>query len=232
MTIGASDETPSRTGVRGPARVAGLAGLAFVVLFVVGVVALNAVPAPSASDDEILRFYESESMRLANLIGAYIVPFSAIAFLWFMAALRTLLVDPNEERSETLSRVQLAAGILFVGGAFVAAAAVSAAAASIEFFDSSETDPDLLRQLPQLGYSIMFVLTIRMAGMFIAVTSRLGRWLLPRWLTIGGYLLAAVLLLTTSFSELIVLVFPAWVVVLCAWLLLGPAQEPAGHSSR
>ena len=155
------------------------------------------------------------------------MPFSAIAFLSFIAALRTLLVDPNEQRSETFSRVQLAAGILFVAGAFVAAATASAAATSIEFFDSSETDPALLRQLPQLGYSVMFVFTIRMAGMFIAVTSRLGRWLLPGRLTVIGYLLAAVLLLTVSFSALIALVFPAWVVVLCAWLLLGRERRGA-----
>ena len=72
----------------------------------------------------------------------------------------------------------------------------------------------------------MFVFTIRMAGMFVAVTSRLGSWLFPRWLTVIGYLAAAVLLLTVSFTELIVLLFPAWVVVLCVWLLLGPARKP------
>ena len=228
MTVGARAETPSGTGLRGPARVAGLAGLAFAVLFVVGFTALNTLPGPSAPDDEILRFYDDQNKRQLSVVGAYIVPFSAIAFLWFIAALRTLLVDPNEQRSETLSRVQLAAGILFVAGAFVAAATASAAATSIEFFESSETDPALLRQLPQLGYSVMFVFTIRMAGMFIAVTSRLGRWLLPGWLTVIGYLLAAVLVLTVPFSELIALVFPAWVIVLCAWLLLGPGRERGG----
>ncbi len=197
------------------------------VLFVVGFVALHAVPDPSASDEEILRFYDDQTRRLTSVVGAYIVPFSAIAFLWFMAALRTLLVDPNEQRSETLSRVQLAAGILFIAGAFVSASAGSAAPASIEFFESSETDPYLLRQLPQLGYSVLFVFAIRMAGMFIAVTSRLGGWRFPGWLRLGGYLLAAVLLLTVSFSELIVLVFPAWMLALCAWLLLGPARGRA-----
>ena len=66
-----------------------------------------------------------------------------------------------------------------------------------------------------------------MAGVFIATTSGLGRGLLPAWLRIGGFLLAAALLVTVSFSELLVLLVPAWVAILSAWLLLVLAREDA-----
>ena len=66
-----------------------------------------------------------------------------------------------------------------------------------------------------------------MAGVFIATTSSLGRGLLPGWLRVFGFILAAVLLLTISFIELVVLLVPIWVSVVSVWLLLVPARERA-----
>ena len=123
---------------------------------------------------------------------------------------------------------RFATGILFVAAVFMAAAAMATSATAVEFLDSPEDlDPDLLRAFPQLAYSIMFIFGIRMAGVFVATTSGLGRGLLPAWLRIGGFLLAVALLLTVSFSELLVLLFPAWVAILSVWLLLVLAREGA-----
>ena len=66
-----------------------------------------------------------------------------------------------------------------------------------------------------------------MAGVFIATTSGLGRGLLPGWLRIVGFVLAATLLLSVSFIELLVLLIPAWVAVISAWLLVVLAREGA-----
>ncbi len=225
----AANEQAGPPGRRTQARVAGLAGLAFVVLFVAGFVILQASPAPSGSDEEIASFYQGDGDRLLALFGAYIVPFAGIAFLWFMSAVRIVFTSEPGKRAHILAPMQFATGILFVAATFIAAAAMATSAAAVEFLDSpKDLDPDLLRAFPQLAYSIVFIFGIRMAGVFVATTSGLGRGLLPAWLRIGGFLLAAALLLTVSFSELLVLLFPAWVAILSAWLLLVLAREDAG----
>ena len=223
-----ANEQAAPPGRRTQARVAGLAGLAFVVLFVAGFVILQTSPAPSGSDEEISSFYQGGGDRLLTLFAAYIVPFAGIAFLWFMSAVRIVFTSEPGKRVHILAPMQFATGILFVAATFVAAAAMTTSAAAVEFLDSPEDlDPDLLRAFPQLAYSIIFIFGIRMAGVFVATTSGLGRGLLPAWLRIGGFLLAAALLLTVSFSELLVLLFPAWVAILSVWLLLVLAREGA-----
>ncbi|MDH3227799.1 MAG: hypothetical protein OEM67_12030 [Thermoleophilia bacterium] len=96
------------------ARIAGVTGLAFVVLFVTGMLLGSAVPDPSESDEEIVRFYRDGGERLLIILGAYILPFAGIAFLWFMAATRTLLLEPRHRPSAVLVPMQFAAGVLFV----------------------------------------------------------------------------------------------------------------------
>jgi hypothetical protein len=213
-------------GRRTQARVAGLAGLAFVVLYVAGFVILGTSPAPSGSDEEITSFYAGDGSRLLTVFGAYIVPFAGIAFLWFTSAVRIVFITEPAKRAHVLAPMQFATGILFVAAAFLAAAAMAASATAIEFAGSpADLDPGLLRAFPQLAYSIMFIFGIRMAGVFIATTSALGRGLLPGWLRIVGFVLAAALLLSVSFIELLVLLIPAWVAVISAWLLVVLARE-------
>ena len=46
---------------------------------------------------------------------------------------------------------------------------------------------------------------------------RLG--ILPRWLVVAGYLAALALMLNVSYSELFILVFPAWVAAVSVVIL-------------
>jgi hypothetical protein len=43
---------------------------------------------------------------------------------------------------------------------------------------------------------------------------------LPRWLVVSGYVIALVLLLSVSFYQLVVLVFPVWVIGVSLVILL------------
>jgi hypothetical protein len=214
---------------RQAARIAGIAGLAFVLLFAAGFALIVIAPDPSESNEAILNFYGSEGERLVTLFGAYIVPFAGIAFMWFMASTRNLLREYQHGRDPIFQSMQLVSGTLFIASLFVAAAASATQATSIAFFDAAtDVSPADLRQLPALGYALFFVFGIKVAGVFLATTSRLGRGLLPQWLTIAGYVFAIVLLLSASFVKPIVLLLPAWVAMLSVWLLLVPAREPAG----
>ncbi len=62
---------------------------------------------------------------------------------------------------------------------------------------------------------------VRMAGVFMISlgTIWLRTGLMPRWLAVATYLLALALLVVVSFSLWVMLVFPAWVTVISAYIL-------------
>jgi hypothetical protein len=102
----------------------------------------------------------------------------------------------------------------------VAAAASSVVAASVEFGDG-EVDPGVARQFPVYGAAVFFVFAFRMAAMFVFTTSAilLRAGILPRWFAWMGYAVATFLLLSASFEQWFVLVFPIWLFVLSGLLL-------------
>jgi hypothetical protein len=63
---------------------------------------------------------------------------------------------------------------------------------------------------------------MRMAAMFIFATSNIGRraGVLPTWFAIVGGLVGLFLLLSATFSQILVLVFPVWILTLCVLLVL------------
>ncbi len=210
---------------RKSARIAGIAGLAFVALFVAGFALVAIAPDPSESDERLLSFYTNEGKRIVTILGAYIIPFAGIAFMWFMASIRNLLSEYQHGRNPIFLSMQLVSGTLFIAATFVAAAASVTQATSIAFFDQADISAADLRQIPALGYALFFVFGIKMAGVFMFATSRLGRGLLPGWITVAGIVFAVVLLLSAAIIQPLALLLPAWVATLSVWLLLGPARE-------
>jgi hypothetical protein len=215
--------------------VAGMGSL-HALLFLLSYWLVTSTPGASAADQELLAFYGSGKERRLILVGLYVMPFAGIAFLWFSVALRAWIRSGARRADQLLSDVQLAAGILYVALFFVAAAAGSAMAVSIQFAHSA-VDPSLARQLPQYGRTVLIVFAMRMAAMFVFTTSRLG-WmtgLLPRWFLFVGLGVGLFLLLSATFSRALVLVFPLWLLVLCALLLAGARRDGArlnGDSER
>ena len=69
---------------------------------------------------------------------------------------------------------------------------------------------------------------IRMAGMFMFVlaTIWLRTGLMPKWLVATSYLLALVLLFSTTYSQWIILVFPAWVLLVSSCILVKVYRNP------
>ena len=70
---------------------------------------------------------------------------------------------------------------------------------------------------------------MRMAAMFVFTTSSIARsaGVLPRWFIYLGYLVGLFLLLSATFSPLLVLIFPVWLLTLCALLLWRARALPA-----
>ena len=209
-----------------PARVprsAGVAGLAFAALFVASLVLLRTHPEPNATAQEIARFYRDHEAGDLVLVGLYLVPFSGIAFLWFIAAIRQRV---GEQEDRFFATVFLGSGLLFVAMLFAAAAAAAAPVAASRFQDAPPPGAGEVGLARSLAHTLLYVYAVRAAAVFIIVTSTIGRrtGTIPRWLVALGYAGALVLLLSISFLQAIVLIFPAWVVAISVLILTATAD--------
>jgi hypothetical protein len=195
-------------------------GIAHAVLFLLAFWLLSDIPSTDATNEEIHEFYSSDESRRPVVVGLYLMPFAAIAFVWFIVAVRMWISGQVRRENILLSNVQLVAGILYVALFCGGAAANSVLAASVEFADGP-IDPVIAHQFPLFGSALLFVFAIRMAAMFVFTTTNIakGSGLLPRWFVFAGYIVGAFMLLSASFNRGLVLVFPIWLIVLCAILL-------------
>jgi hypothetical protein len=206
---------PSGPG-RGPtarvARTTIFSGIAFAVLFTAGLVLVNQVPRLGSPDSTYTAFYTTGSGGVLVTVGLYLVPFAGIAFLWFMMAFRALLDRP----ADLTQGLQLASGVAFVCMLFAGTAAAGAVALMLYFADVPAPPVSTDRVLSSIGYGLVFVYGVRMAGMFTITTTTLAQraGLMPRWLAVLSYLMAAFLLVTTTTQPATLLVYPAWVLVL------------------
>jgi hypothetical protein len=196
-------------------------GCAHALLFLLAYALLTSTPAAHAPDEELMAFYQSGSQRRLVLAGLYVMPFAGIAFLWFSVALRTWIRTDGQPWSELVAGAQHASGLLYVGIFFAAAAASSVMAVSVEYA-SSPLDPVVARLFPVYGATLLLGFAMRMAAMYVFTTSRLGRTsgALPVWFARGGLVVGLFLLLSPSFSRALVLVFPLWLLALCALLVV------------
>ncbi len=222
-----TDRRQPQRSLRRAAQLTAALGIAHAVLYFLSYFLLQLTPSGNASDAEIIRFYSSGGGRRLILVGLYVMPFAGIAFLWFIVALRMWIAVSTKQINVLLSNVQLVSGIIFIGLLFTAGGASAATAASMEFV-RGPIDPMMARQLPQLSSTILLVFALRMAAMFVFTTSNIGResGILPKWFVFVGFAVGLFLLLSASFSKVLALVFPVWVLVLCVILLERGRSNP------
>lgn len=206
-------------GLRDPASAA-IAGIIFsIVLLVVLLQFHTAVPGGAATTDWLL----DDSRRRGVGTAVALLPFAGIAFLWFIGVIRTRLGDLEDK---LFSTVFLGSGLLFVAMIFTAGAIL---ATTLSLFDRGiGIGADALVLLVVLTKSLMGLFGTRMAAVFtLAVTSigmRTG--ILPRWLVAAGYLCALTLLVSPFYSRWGQLVFPIWVLLFSATLLVSSPRRP------
>lgn len=214
---------------RGPAariaRTTVFSGIAFAVLFTLGLVLVNQIPRLDSPDSTYTAFYTTGSGGVLVTVGLYLVPFAGIAFLQFMMAFRALLDRP----ADITQGLQLASGVAFVCMLFAGTAAAGAVALMLYFANVPPPPVSVDRVLSSIGYGLVFVYGVRVAGMFTITTTTLARraGLMPRWLAVLSYLMAAFLLVTTTTLPATLLVYPAWVLIL-SFALVRSARTRAG----
>ena len=208
--------------LRGLALASAVSGTVFAVLLVVGLALVRQAPGLGVSDAEYSAFY-ADGGRSAVLVtsGCH-----RAVRRDRLPLVRGLAADAGAqgpgERPELPRWLQLASAVVVVCAMFVSSALVGAVALLRVFSADPLPPPEVARALASAGYGVAFVYGVRAAGMFMMTTTALLRHahLMPRWLVWVSYLLALGLLVSTTFHPAILLVFPLWVVVSCAALLV------------
>jgi hypothetical protein len=212
------------------ARLSALTGILFAALFVLALVFVYTTPHLSASDADITAFYDSSSTVLVT-VGQTLVPLAGIAFLWHAHTTRLLIESRTPSPSAIPYGLQLVSGILFVVLLFAGTASAGSVALLKDLTNAPLPSVDVARGLLALGYAMIFIYSIRGAGMYALTTTTLLRQagIIPTWLAIVSYLLALFLLVSTTLHPVVVLIFPTWVVVasLVVFVRAGRMAQPA-----
>ena len=180
-------------------------GIAFAVLFVVGFLVF---PTPTDEKDSAkwARWWTDSGHRAGAVIGAYLMVFALLAFVWFMWDLNRRLRDRGG--------MMITFGTVFVTLALVSAL-VRAAIPGGKLFGATPVPPgaDFARQFDNVGFAVLLVAGALAAGAFTATASYLARRdaILPGWLTIAGYVVAVLMLAAGFFLPFVF--FPLWVLV-------------------
>jgi hypothetical protein len=192
---------------------AAVAGLLFAALLTMVIVELRSVASSSAT---WTTWYSDPAARESVSRALSLVPFAGIAFLWFIAVVRSQVASSDDRFVET---VFLGSGLLFTAMLFATAAALTAV---LRLDGVVEVPPETSAAAMAFGSALLGQFGTRMAAVFtltLSTAARLGGSL-PRWLVLLGYVVGALLLLSPPLPTLSQFAFPAWVAILSATVLV------------
>ncbi|MGY4982646.1 hypothetical protein ACWCYL_36825 [Streptomyces sp. 900105755] len=197
-------------------RAAGMAGVVFALLLAAAMVLIRlAIPQGA---DAVTAQQPDPDRREAVRTALLLVPFAGIFFLWFVGAVRSHVGDAEDRFMAT---VFLGSGLVFTAMLFAAAAVAAAVLDTAHPAGTSPSRPtwDFGQHL---AYTLMTGYAMRMAAVFTCSASVIGHRLriLPRWLTLVGFLTTVVLLFVSSAVPWAELVFPAWSLLLSVYLVV------------
>ena len=203
-----------------------IAGMIFAILFG-ACVTLVRTGVGSTSDSSAAWLAEGGGQVEAALA---LLPFAGIFFLWFIAVSRQRL---GRFEDRFISTLVLGSGLLFLGMVFVAAAlgaAILTASSNSAAFAGSQTQVYVQYAFSQL----IGVYALRMAAVFLVcqATAWLRHGLMPKWLTLPTYVVALVLLFVVGVQGWALLVFPVWVFLVSAYLLVVTVRGGIDEAGR
>ncbi len=202
--------TTTRASLRTP-RSAGIAGIIFSMLLgsVFLLIHLSVPSSEAGANDWVTDSEKRETVSLALSL----VPFAGIAFLWFIGVIRDRIGDFEDRFFAT---VFLGSGLLFIAMVFVGAAAVGGLLSDPALETGGVAQPALWDLERRITLTLINTYAIKMAAIFIISTTTIGMriGLLPRWLTIAGFVAGVVLLFGSSFNAWANLVLPLWALIL------------------
>lgn len=208
------DRSEVMRAVRDPASAA-VAGLVFGVALSWVIYILQGV-SPSA-DLSMADQAATESFRNSVTFALGMIPFAAIAFLWFTAVIRVRLGSREDRFFET---VFLGSGLIFVAMLFAAGGALGGALGVTSGGTAPSGETVLLAWSTALW--LLGTFGARMAAVFMLSVTTMGLRMgtVPKWLAAWGYVTAILLLFTPPFPRLSQYLFPVWVIVVSVFILV------------
>jgi hypothetical protein len=204
-------------------RAAAIAGILFsMLLFATFALMRLSVPGdpfePGAWLDGNLK-YVAAAMNL--------VPFAGVAFLWFVGVLRDRL---GAREDQFFATVFLGSGLLLLAMLFVAAAVFGAIIVAFHAAPEAIAHSATFHFGRGLAYGMINIYLVKTASVFMITTSTIALYtrLIPRWLAVGGYVTAVVLLFGSYYVDWSLMVFPFWVLLVSLSILRD--SKAAAHS--
>jgi hypothetical protein len=195
-------------------RAAAIAGILFALLYGAGYVLIQ-VSIPAISPD-VAGLSEDQAKTIT--LGLSLLPFAGIDFLWFLGVMRDRLGALEDQFFSTLF---FGSGLLYLGMTFASAAIAGGLLTAYSLDPDLVTSGGLFLLTRAISNRFTTVYAIRMAGMFMFVLGTI--WvrtkIMPRWLALVTYALAIVLLISVGITHWIILAFPAWVLLISAYIL-------------
>lgn len=201
--------------LRKAAALTGALGAVFSILFLGSLWLIHSAPRPRDGEQAYIDFYSGDGRHKIVIAGLYVLPFAAVAFIWFIAALRQWVAHSTRRGSQMIGTVQLVSGIAFITLALASAASTTMPAALAQLTDE-KVDPSLARDFPLYGNVLLLIFGVRMAAIFVMTTTNISSksGLMPRWFAIASIIVALFLLLSATLSVWLAALFPLWVLAL------------------
>ncbi|HQR27409.1 MAG TPA: hypothetical protein PLP61_10260 [Nocardioides sp.] len=208
------DLTSLARAMRQP-KAAAVAGLFFSLILATVLLLLQSVAPQTTS--ELGSWADDQTRRDSVVIALALIPFAGIAFLWFVAVVRSELGRLGDRFFET---VFLGSGLLFVAMLFAAAAVLSGLLSLVDA--GFPVAPTAAAEAWSVSTALLGQFGARMAAVFALTVSTAGRraGTLPRAVALLGYLCGIVLLLTPPLPRWAMFLFPIWVITLSLVVLL------------
>jgi MFS family permease len=192
-----------------------MAGIIFSVLLMTSLVLIRSTVPYDPFDNGSWLTTNSKKVSFALSL----IPFSGVAFLWFMGVLRDRF---GEYEDRFFATVFIGSGFLFLVMLFTSAAF----AGSIILVFGNTPAGLLNNQVFTFGraamYTIANIYAIKMASVFMISATSMAHRLnaFPRWVSLFSYGLALILILNLFFMEWLIIVFPLWVLLISATILV------------
>ena len=203
-------------------RAAAIAGIVFSVLLITSLVLIR-ISLPSNPRD-LTRLTASSARNVS--LALHLVPFSGIAFLWFIGVVRDRI---GEHEDRFFATVFFGSGLLFLAMLFGSAAVAGGMLIGAVAEASQPLDTPVYGFSRAVTYAFMNVYGIKMAGVFMISTATISvrTRVIPRWISVVGYGVAAVLLVSIGFIAWAAILFPLWILLLSVYLLIDNLRRRA-----
>jgi len=196
---------------------AALAGLAHASLSLISTYLLLRAPRATADATDVLWHADKANQR-SIAVGLNLMAIGMIAFLWFVAVIRRRV---GERENKFFGTVFLGSALLLAGTRMIAGILLSTPTMSA-YLLGVVPDADSVALWQASGLTLATVVGTRLEAVFIISTTTVGRLsgALPKWVLWLGYLAGAVLLFAPLSRTLLIWLFPTWVIVVSASLLV------------